>query len=889
MDALARLAPALADRYRVERELGQGGMATVFLADDLRHGRRVAIKLLHADLSAVLGPERFLAEIKTTAALQHPHILPLFDSGSADGLLYYVMPYVEGETLRGRLERERQLPVADAVRIAGEVADALQYAHDHGIVHRDVKPENILLQGGHALVADFGIALAVAQAAGQRLTQTGLSLGTPQYMAPEQATGDRHVDARADVYALGAVAYEMLAGEPPFTGPTAQAIVAKVLTDRPRPLRELRPTVPPHVAAAIHHALEKLPADRPAGAAEFARLLTREGAATRVAPAGALPSRGRGVIWGVAAAALALGVAGGYAAGRRAQADSAPVLPPTRLALLSPDLGGTGIAGQHRQLALAADGESVALVVLNAHARNALAIQRLDAAEATLVPAGDGLMNPQLSPDGRWLMAWGYPSQAGGPRERTFRISLAGGSATELPGSIDPRFAAWSSDGSFWYSAPGPGALQRLSPEGQVASVFPERTTGHRLQQILEPGPYALMVQSRMGSSAGAVVLFDLERREGTTVLAGPAVEARYAAGHLVYVQQDGVLLAVPFDLAARRATGGPVQLATGVSLTGTGVAQLAVVPNGTVAYIPEEPRSLVFAGRDGAFRLATPERRNYHAPEFSPDGRRISVDFTGPSGRDVWVLSLAQGTLSRVTFSGDGHDAVWTPDGQWLLYSSFRTGVLGLYRVRPGGAAPAESLLATATVGYTGRWLRDGSLLTSGIELRPNSGGDIVRIRNGGRGPVEPVIANPFQTSYPMPSPDGRRFAFVSDQSGQQEVYVRPLDEGGAELQMSQGGGTEPVWAPDGRALFYRGNVEGRLTLMMAELGTGGEPELRSRRALFPLDDIAGSSPHANYAVSPDGRTFVMVRRAPGNRVVVLQNLPELVRRLWEAGPTGR
>ena len=213
-----RLTTALADRYRIERELGQGGMATVYLAEDIKHRRHVAIKVLHAELSAVLGPDRFLKEIELTANLQHPHILPLFDSGSADGLLFYVMPFVEGETLRGRLQREHQLPVGDAVRIASDVADALAYAHKRGVVHRDIKPENILLHDGRPLVADFGIALAVEQAGGERMTQTGISLGTPQYMSPEQAMGDRAVDARADVYALGAVTYEMLAGEAPFTG-----------------------------------------------------------------------------------------------------------------------------------------------------------------------------------------------------------------------------------------------------------------------------------------------------------------------------------------------------------------------------------------------------------------------------------------------------------------------------------------------------------------------------------------------------------------------------------------------------------------------------------------------------------------------------------------------
>ncbi|HET7372242.1 MAG TPA: serine/threonine-protein kinase [Gemmatimonadaceae bacterium] len=212
---------AIATNYRVERELGAGGMATVYLATDLKHHRQVAIKLLHPELSAVLGPERFLKEIELTAGLQHPHILPLFDSGSADGLLYYVMPFVEGESLRDRLTRETQLPVADA----------LEYAHRRGVVHRDIKPENVLLHDGHALVADFGIALAVQEAGGQRLTQTGLSLGAPQYMAPEQATGEKTVDARADIYALGAVTYEMLAGTPPFTAPTMQAVVAKLLTE----------------------------------------------------------------------------------------------------------------------------------------------------------------------------------------------------------------------------------------------------------------------------------------------------------------------------------------------------------------------------------------------------------------------------------------------------------------------------------------------------------------------------------------------------------------------------------------------------------------------------------------------------------------------------------
>src|SRR5688572_26637793 len=280
------LANAMQDRYRLERELGSGGMATVYLAQDLRHGRQVAVKVLHPELSAVLGGERFLSEIKTTAALQHPHILPLFDSGDANGNLFYVMPLVEGETLRSRLSREKQLPIADAVRLAREVAGALDYAHRHGVIHRDIKPENILLHDGRAVVADFGIALAVQSAGGQRMTQTGLSLGTPQYMSPEQAMGEREITARSDIYALGVVAYEMLTGDPPFTGSTTQSIVARVLTEEPRPIGPQRKSVPEEVEAAVLTALEKLPADRFGSAAEYAAALggdapARTGARTR--------------------------------------------------------------------------------------------------------------------------------------------------------------------------------------------------------------------------------------------------------------------------------------------------------------------------------------------------------------------------------------------------------------------------------------------------------------------------------------------------------------------------------------------------------------------------------------------------------------------------------
>ena len=268
-DPITRLNAALEGRYRIESELGEGGMATVYLAEDIKHERKVALKVLKPELAAVVGAERFLAEIKTTANLQHPHILPLHDSGDADGFLFYVMPYVEGESLREKLDREHQLSIDEAVRLTTDIAEALGAAHEHGVVHRDIKPANILLSRGRPLVADFGIALAVDAVGGGRLTETGLLIGTPHYMSPEQAAGESHIDARSDIYSLAAMLYEMLAGEPPYTGRTPQVVLAKRLTDPVPSVRRLRDKVPESVDEAIQRALAPVPADRFATTADF--------------------------------------------------------------------------------------------------------------------------------------------------------------------------------------------------------------------------------------------------------------------------------------------------------------------------------------------------------------------------------------------------------------------------------------------------------------------------------------------------------------------------------------------------------------------------------------------------------------------------------------------
>ncbi|MCH7717355.1 MAG: protein kinase, partial [Gemmatimonadetes bacterium] len=281
-DQLDRLTAALADRYAIERELGAGGMATVYLAEDLKHHRNVAVKVLRPELAATLGPERFVREIEIAAKLSHPHILPLFDSGEADGFLYYVMPYVEGESLRQRLDREGKLPAEEVVRLTDDIAAALSHAHEHGIVHRDVKPENVMLTGSRAVVADFGIARAVTAAGGERLTGTGLAIGTPAYMSPEQAMGLGEVDARSDVYALGCVVYEMVGGRAPFEGPTPQALLAKQAVETAPRLRASDPAIPVFVERAVEKALAKDPADRFQTPSAFAEALTTGTVVARV-------------------------------------------------------------------------------------------------------------------------------------------------------------------------------------------------------------------------------------------------------------------------------------------------------------------------------------------------------------------------------------------------------------------------------------------------------------------------------------------------------------------------------------------------------------------------------------------------------------------------------
>jgi tRNA A-37 threonylcarbamoyl transferase component Bud32 len=582
-----RLASALTGRYVIEREIARGGMATVYLARDLRHGRRVAIKVLRDEIAAAVGAERFLAEIRVTASLQHPHVLPLFDSGSADGMLWYAMPFVEGETLRSYLARAGRLPVDEAVRFAREIADALDHAHAHGIVHRDIKPENVLLQDGHALVADFGIALALEQAGGERITRTGLALGTPQYMAPEQAAGARALDARVDVYALGAVLHEMLAGESPFAAATRQGVVQRLMHEPPAALEMRRPDVPSFVAAAVWQALAKHPDDRfPSAAAFAAALAVPSSRTTERAGANAESSitPGRRSVSANAAlyaafATLVVGLAGGLFLDRssfvRRWTDDAPAAAlvagfarhdEPRATVGNATLSVVDRAGRPIRAIVAdrpwtprfsPDGRRVAYGAFGpGRGTSDLWVTDLDKGTTRRLTDDDADANdPQWSPDGA-TVAYSFSAPAG---KDLMTRSVAGGEERVLAVREGTQFPSdWRRDGSALLvteESGGNGHDILVQPaDGSPARPYIATAADETTARFSPDGRWVAYTSNESGRSE---VYLDSYPRPGkrVTISSGGGVDPVWRGdGRELYYWRDGALVSVPLGAAVGNA-----------------------------------------------------------------------------------------------------------------------------------------------------------------------------------------------------------------------------------------------------------------------------------------------------------------------------------------------
>jgi len=869
-----RLTTALADHYRIERELGAGGMATVYLAHDVKHDRKVAVKVLRPELAAVLGAERFVIEIRTTAALQHPHVLPLFDSGAVDGFLYYVMPFIDGETLRDRLNRDTQLGIDEAVRMTREVADALDYAHRHGVIHRDIKPENILLHDGRPMVADFGIALAVSAAAGGRMTETGMSLGTPHYMSPEQATAEKDLTPRSDVYSLGSVLYEMLTGEPPHTGASAQAVIMKIVTDVARPVTDLRKSVPPHVAAAVGKALEKLPADRFASAAEFGAALADVHFTVAGGAVAGGPAR-RGVAWwrdwrpwALAAGLAATAAAGAWLGTRRAAPE--PLVARFRIPIES-ERGVTG--APVNTLALSPDARAVVYVGRTVGGTGSqLYERRLDELSARPIAGTEGGSFPAFSPDGRRLVYVGtngvfvlpVPFEAGAPTRVTAVSSQALASVTWL----DPSSLVITN---------GEGAIERVGLDGgSTILARPDTADGERnlfVQVALPDGHTVIAIASAGANAIGRVVALDTRNGERRVLVEAPSNAAWYTDGCLIWSQPNGALMAATLDAASARILGSAVTLADGVRQAVGGGGQAAVSGTGSVVYLPDQPFSLMLVGRDGRREVVAEERR-FHSPRFSPDGRRLAVDFIQQGSRDVWTLDLRQRTMTRLSFEDDGHDPIWSPDGRWVAYVHGN----GVWRRRADGSGAPDSLYVGFVAASPLDYLPDGNRLL--VALTATVGFDVGLVEPGSGGDAEPLLATPFGEQAATISPDGRWMAYSSDETGRDEVYVRPFPEGGGKLLVSRGGGTEPRWSRDGRTLFYYGQSDGLPYLIAASIQARPDLAVSARIPLFDVSEFEPASPHANYDVSPDATSFAMVHQGPLSEMVFVLNATTEVRR---------
>ena len=667
-----RLAESLLGRYTIEREIGRGGMATVYLARDLRHARQVAVKVLHPDLAAALGAERFLAEIRTTANLQHPHILPLHDSGDAGGLLFYVMPFVEGETLRARLEREGPLPIDDAVRIAREVLSALDYAHRHGVIHRDVKPENILLHDGSALVADFGIALAVQTAGGARMTQTGLSLGTPSYMSPEQAMGEKSVDARSDIYAVGAMTYEMLTGEPPFSGASVQAIVAKVMTERPTPPSIVRDTVAPHIEAAVLRALAKLPADRFASAKDFADALVD---GSRMTSSTALPhvvagrpaTRARRALgflpW--ALLAIAIVVAGWLA---RRPREGPMELQLARQLTFEGDVVGTAIS---------ADGTWIAYVSDDCFGTNytctkTLKVREVDGAQSLKLVTWAAIGSTmRWSPDGSTIAFVGAPDSLAASLWVIPRLGGAPQRAGPAPSAWaftpDGRLVVAEGKMMLWLDAHTFARTDGAAlPVGFAFSDLDVRADGKRIAATARVnGSRALLLLDARGGLLDSTTEYGSMRNEIRWDASQSAI--------LITTAAPGVadnMRRIPVDgsrLRADRATlalGAVTGIESSIDAARTGRVVFAGGPTSYDVLVRrlDDPRAMWTSLAHSSSWV--------WANDVSPDGTSIAGSATDNVGENAYIFPLDRGARRMVTALRGVRDyPYWSADGRHLAY----------------------------------------------------------------------------------------------------------------------------------------------------------------------------------------------------------------------------
>jgi serine/threonine-protein kinase len=719
------------------------------------------------------------------------------------------------------------------------------------VVHRDIKPENILLHDGSALVADFGISLAVSAASGPRMTQTGLSLGTPSYMSPEQAMGDRVIDGRADIYATGATLYEMLIGEPPFTGPTSQAVVARLLTEEPRSLIAQRKMIPPNVDAAVRKALQKLPADRFASAADMASAISRAeftiDVATATRPAAkAERSRRMGILIGTA---LVAGVAGAVS-GAKLLAPDPVVEVRTRFSFDAPVAGLGGAAG----IAISPDGSRIVYALSDSLGTWSLVVRSLDGETPTILAGTKLATRPVFSPDGRQIAF----SQDG----KLQRMSLDGGAAsTIMPNS--GAIPVWVSDDAILLFG---RQLRRVSLNGgTIDTIAADSTHGPYLGVAVLPGAKSAIVAEARNQANAELSLYSISDQKFTPLGLSGTSPKIVDGGYLLYVDLTGALFSVRIDPKRGTLLGKPVALIAGVRLYQLR-AMYAVSRFGTIVFAKGADGSaqneLVTVDRTGRATKLPVSVNPYRSPRFSPDGRRLAMIINrgdGTNNGDVWTYDFASQRMNRLSFDGWSISPSWTADGRAITFTHREPGKpLVVYNVA-ADASTTPQLYFQSRDGqpYEATYTSDGKSILFRVDRTAGQGArDVLMASVDSPQVTRPLLTSPFQEHMIALSPDNKWLAYVSDASGRSEVYLKRIDGVSGVWPVSRNGGKEPRWGGNMRELLFRNND----TLYSVPLELGAEARPGQPRALFAAKYAAGPW-DTLWDVSPDGNRFVFVR----------------------------